>query len=133
MSETLWDGIWRGIEIHPCLTGSFTPWTRKLMRLRRIITGTIYADRPGSAAPFGLAHSERRSTAFTLVGTAHTGFRSGATNQVTEIRNAYPQLLERVNPELLRLLLPHAGRFLGALIAICGGLLCISRCGLMRI
>lgn len=45
MCQTLWDGIWRDIEIHPCLIGSFTPWTRKLMRLRRIITGTIYADR----------------------------------------------------------------------------------------
>jgi hypothetical protein len=34
-----------GYRDSPCLTGSFTPWTRKLMRLRRIITGTIYADR----------------------------------------------------------------------------------------
>jgi hypothetical protein len=30
-------------------------------------------------------------------------FVQGLLNQVTEIRNAYPQLLERVNPELLRL------------------------------
>lgn len=45
-------------------------------------------------------------------------FVQGLLNQVTEIRNAYPQLLERVNPELLRLSTPTLAVSWGALIAI---------------